>query len=193
MDFLITVVCIGVVYLFIKQYNQLQNLNQNIREARSNIQVVLKQKIEIVNQFTELVNQYDNYEKLTQLHITDSYKEMSERSAQAVTTIQQLANAYPELKANSQYSIFLEKISMNEVSLAERREAYNNVVKDYNSSISKIPMVFVASIIGFKTAPYFNTENEDVIDTFEGADPEAIKELALKGKKSLEDTFNKKK
>lgn len=193
MEFLITVVCIGVVYLFIKQYNQLQNLNQNIREARSNIQVVLKQKIEIVNQFTELVNQYDNYEKLTQLHITDSYKEMSERSAQAVTTIQQLANAYPELKANSQYSIFLEKISMNEVSLAERREAYNNVVKNYNSSISKIPMVFVASIIGFKAAPYFNTENEGVIDTFEGADPEAIKELALKGKKSLEDTFNKKK
>lgn len=193
MDFFITVICIGLIYFFIKQYNQLQNLNQNIREAGSNIQVVLKQKIEIVNQFTNLVKQYDNYEQLTQLHITDSYKEMSERSAQAVTTIQQLANAYPELKANSQYAIFLEKISMNEVSLAERRETYNSVVKSYNSSIAQIPMVFVASVLGFKAAPYFDTEHEDVIDNFAGANPEAIKELALKGKKSLEDTFNKKK
>lgn len=193
MEFLLTVIGIVLVYFFIKQYNVIQHLTQNIRESQSNIQVILKQKVEIINQFTELVNEYNDYETLTQLQVSDNYKKMSEQSAAAVTTIQQLASTYPELKSNSQYSIFLEKISMNEVNLTERREAYNKVVKIYNSSIAQIPMVFVASILGIKEAPYFTTDNEDAINTFQGANPEAIKELAMKGKKSLEDTFHKNK
>lgn len=190
MSFFIFVVCVVLVVLFVKQYNKLQRLNQNIKESRSNIKVVLKQKIEIINQFTKVVNQYDSHESITQLQISDNYKEMANQSAHAVTTIQQLANTYPELKANSQYSKFLDNISMNETALTNRRETYNNVVKIYNSSIAQIPMVFVASIIGFKEAPYFDAENENAIDDFQGADTEAIKDLAIKGKKSLENTIS---
>ena len=39
----------------------------------------------------------------------------------------------------------------------------------------QIPMVFVAAMLGFKQAPFFDPKNEAALAEFSGADPEAIK------------------
>lgn len=192
MEFLLFVVIIGLGFFFVKKYNYLQVLSQKIKEARSNIYVVFKQKVAIVNKFSEVVNQYSDYEKVTHLTASENYTDMARKTAQAVNSIHALANMYPELKADRQYAIFLDNISKNEVQLAERRERYNSVVNHYNSEIAKIPMVFVASVLGFKEAPYFDTENESAIDSFSGANTEAIKELALKGTEQIKEKFTQK-
>ncbi|WP_238390161.1 LemA family protein [Veillonella sp. R32] len=187
MSFLLTVILIVLIVFFIKKYNRLQNLNQEIKEARSNIKVVVERKVAIVNQFTELVNSYGEYEKLMQLQVSGNYVEMAKASSEAVTSIQALANTYPELKANTNYNTFLQNIAQNESILTEKREAYNSVVKGYNSEIAQIPMVFVASVLGFKEAPYFDPNNETEFNSFSGANTEAIKELAIKGTEKLKD------
>ena len=102
-----------------------------------------------------------------------------------------LANQFPELKANTQYSKFLEAISENETFISNKRETYNFQVKEYNSEIAQIPMVFVASLLGFKQAPFFDPNNEEALAEFSGADPEAIKDLAIKGTDKLKDTTDK--
>ena len=52
-------------------------------------------------------------------------------------------------------------------------------------------MVFVASLLGFKQAPFFDPNNEEALAEFSGADPEAIKDLAMKGTDKLKDTTDK--
>lgn len=190
-----TLICILIVFLFyffIKQYNLLQKLTVEIKAARANVIVAYEKKVAIVNQFTGLVNdEYGDYEKLIQLNVSDNFIDMARETSKAVQNITALANQLPDLKANTQYGKFLEAISENEVFISNKRETYNFQVKEYNSAIAQIPMVFVASLLGFKQAPFFDSNNEEALAEFSGADPEAIKDLAIKGTDKLKDTTNK--
>lgn len=189
-----TLICILIVFLFyffIKQYNLLQKLTVEIKAARANVIVAYEKKVAIVNQFTGLVNEYGDYEKLIQLNVSDNFIDMARETSKAVQNITALANQLPDLKANTQYGKFLEAISENEVFISNKRETYNFQVKEYNSAIAQIPMVFVASLLGFKQAPFFDSNNEAALAEFSGADPEAIKDLAIKGTDKLKDTTNK--
>ena len=185
---LIFFIIIFLIFFFVKQYNLLQKLTVEIKEARANIVVAYEKKVAIVNQFTSIVN---DYEKLIQLKVSDNFVDMARETAKAVQNITALANQFPELKANTQYSKFLEAISENETFISNKRETYNFQVKEYNSEIAQIPMVFVASLLGFKQAPFFDPNNEEALSEFSGADPEAIKELAMKGTDKLKDTTDK--
>lgn len=189
-----TLICLLIVFLFyffIKQYNLLQKLTVEIKAARANVIVAYEKKVAIVNQFTGLVNEYGDYEKLIQLNVSDNFIDMARETSKAVQNITALANQFPDLKANTQYGKFLEAISENEVFISNKRETYNFQVKEYNSAIAQIPMVFVASLLGFKQAPFFDSNNEEALAEFSGADPEAIKDLAIKGTDKLKDTTNK--
>ena len=189
-----TLICILIVFLFyffIKQYNLLQKLTVEIKAARANVIVAYEKKVAIVNQFTGLVNEYGDYEKLIQLNVSDNFIDMARETSKAVQNITALANQLPDLKANTQYGKFLEAISENEVFISNKRETYNFQVKEYNSAIAQIPMVFVASLLGFKQAPFFDSNNEEALAEFSGADPEAIEDLAIKGTDKLKDTTNK--
>ena len=189
-----TLICLLIVFLFyffIKQYNLLQKLTIEIKAARANVIVAYEKKVAIVNQFTGLVNEYGDYEKLIQLNVSDNFIDMARETSKAVQNITALANQLPDLKANTQYGKFLEAISENEVFISNKRETYNFQVKEYNSAIAQIPMVFVASLLGFKQAPFFDSNNEAALAEFSGADSEAIKDLAIKGTDKLKDTTNK--
>lgn len=189
-----TLICLLIVFLFyffIKQYNLLQKLTVEIKAACANVIVAYEKKVAIVNQFTGLVNEYGDYEKLIQLNVSDNFIDMARETSKAVQNITALANQFPDLKANTQYGKFLEAISENEVFISNKRETYNFQVKEYNSAIAQIPMVFVASLLGFKQAPFFDSNNEAALAEFSGADPEAIKDLAIKGTDKLKDTTNK--
>ena len=189
-----TLICLLIVFLFyffIKQYNLLQKLTVEIKAARANVIVAYEKKVAIVNQFTGLVNEYGDYEKLIQLNVSDNFIDMARETSKAVQNITALANQLPDLKAHTQYGKFLEAISENEVFISNKRETYNFQVKEYNSAIAQIPMVFVASLLGFKQAPFFDSNNEAALAEFSGADPEAIKDLAIKGTDKLKDTTNK--
>lgn len=124
--------------------------------------------------------------------MSDNFLEMARATAKAVQNITALANQFPELKADSQYGKFLEAISANETFISNKREIYNFQVKEYNSAIAQIPMVFVAAMLGFKQAPFFDPKNEEALAAFSGAEPEAIKNLAKEGTDKLRDTFDKK-
>lgn len=189
-----TLICLLIVFLFyffIKQYNLLQKLTVEIKAARANVIVAYEKKVAIVNQFTGLVNEYGDYEKLIQLNVSDNFIDMARETSKAVQNITALANQLPDLKANTQYGKFLEAISENEVFISNKRETYNFQVKEYNSAIAQILMVFVASLLGFKQAPFFDSNNEAALAEFSGADPEAIKDLAIKGTDKLKNTTNK--
>ncbi|MDU4443998.1 MAG: LemA family protein [Veillonella sp.] len=172
MSSLIFLLILALVIFFIKQYNTLQKLTVEIKEARANIIVAYEKKVAIINQYSGLVDEYGDYEKSIQLKVSDNFLEMARATAKAVQNITALANQFPELKADSQYGKFLEAISENETFISNKREIYNFQVKEYNSAIAQIPMVFVAAMLGFKQAPFFDPKNEEALAAFSGAPAE---------------------
>ncbi|MFQ6820371.1 MAG: hypothetical protein ACLRS3_02290 [Veillonella parvula] len=55
---------------------------------------LLREKVAIVNQFTGLVNEYGDYEKLIQLKVSDNFVEMARETSKAVQNITALANQF---------------------------------------------------------------------------------------------------
>ena len=134
MSSLIFLLILALVIFFIKQYNTLQKLTVEIKEARANIIVAYEKKVAIINQYSGLVDEYGDYEKSIQLKVSDNFLEMARATAKAVQNITALANQFPELKADSQYGKFLEAISANETFIPDKREIYNFQVKPEQSN-----------------------------------------------------------
>ena len=138
-------------------YNGIQELLQGVHEAKSNIAVILNQKVEIINKFYAVVSQYDGYEKNIQLQVSGDYTQSAKEASKAVAYIHGVAMAYPELKADKNYKMFLDQITSNERALTERREIFNNIVKSYNVYITKLPICFLAKALGYTTKEYFES------------------------------------
>ena len=95
------------------------------------------------------------------------------------------------MKAHTQYAEFQEYLRENDILISNKREVYNYQVKQYNSTLAQIPMVFAASLLGFKEAPFFEPNREGAFSEFSGADSKAIKDLAKKGCNKLKETTEK--
>lgn len=188
---LLFLLIVFLIYLFIKQYNLLQNLSGEIRETRTNIMAFYEKKVFIINEFINFVNELDGYEKLTPLKLSNTFVEMARETSKAVENITALVNQFPDLKAHTQYAEFQESLRENDILISNKREVYNYQVKQYNSTLAQIPMVFAASLLGFKEAPFFEPNREGTFSEFLGADSKAIKDLAKKGCDKLKETTEK--
>ena len=179
---LLFLLIVFLIYLFIKQYNLLQNFSGEIRETRTNIMAFYEKKVSIINEFINLINELDGYEKLTPLKLSNTFVEMARETSKAVENITALVNQFPE---------FQESLRENDILISNKSEVYNYQVKQYNSTLAQIPMVFAASLLGFKEASFFEPNREGAFSEFSGADSKAIKDLAKKGCDKLKETTEK--
>lgn len=139
-------------------YNHIQRLIQDVEQTRSNIAIVLEKKVEIINQFSVVVGRYDGHEKNIQLQVSNNYMQSAKEASKALAYIHGVAMAYPKLKSDNNYSIFLENISENEHALVEHKEAYNTTVKTYNTYISQLPVCFFAMLLHYKKEEYYSAQ-----------------------------------
>ncbi|TSE19277.1 LemA family protein [Tepidimonas alkaliphilus] len=166
---LLLLAALALLIKVVLDYNTLRRMSEAISEAWSNIQVALRKQISLVNQLIEVVRQYQEAEKLVMLQVTESDRTMAEMSSLHQQTglilaaASNLAQRYPDLKANQQYQRLIDSIQECETELTQRRHAYNANVKDYNTKRSALPTVFWASALGFREAPYLSFDGQNVV------------------------------
>lgn len=158
---------LGVLALM--SYNKLQRLAQEVREKASNVQVAVSKKIQLVNQLIDVVRGFQQAEQFTQLKISqdNTAQAMSgayQQSGAVLTSLQAVADRFPELKASEQYHRLIDSIQACEKDIESRRNQFNAAVKLYNSERSAIPTVFVARLIGFSEAPYLEFDTSGAPD-----------------------------
>ena len=160
-----------VVVFAVFGYNTLRKFSENIREAWSNIGVVGKKQVSLINQLIDVVKGYQESEKLVMLKVSEDVStanavaSLQQQSGLVMTSVSSLAQKFPELKANEQYTRLIDSIQKCEEQLESARQAYNAKVKIYNTQRSSIPHVFYASILTFHKAPYLEFQgNEQVTD-----------------------------
>ena len=89
----------------------------------------------------------------------DEKVKTNQKLSQSVTKIMALAEAYPELKADTEYLNLQSELSIVEDQLKNAREIYNHVANNYNTAIEVVPSNIVAAIFGFKKAELFKLED----------------------------------
>lgn len=71
-----------------------------------------------------------------------------------------VAEAYPDLKANTNFIQLQEELAKTEDKIAFSRQFYNDVVMEYNNAVAMFPTNIIASMFGFKAETFFRAEEE---------------------------------
>jgi LemA protein len=70
-----------------------------------------------------------------------------------------VAEAYPQLKADQQFTRLMDELSGTENRIAVARGDYNSAAQEYNTYIRQFPQALTAKFTGAKARNYFNVTN----------------------------------
>ena len=166
-------VLVGLVLYGVGIYNGLIRLKHNIDQAWANIDVLLKQRSDELPKLVETVKGYMGHEKEVLTRVTEaraallgakSVGEQSQADSALRGALGQLfavAEAYPELKADSSFNQLQARISEVEEQIADRREFYNASVNSFNIRIEQIPDVLIAGMMQLAPRELFEASEDD--------------------------------
>lgn len=149
------VVCVGLLTFCSVQStnNNAISMEENVKTAYSDIEVQEKRRMDLIYNLVDCVKSYSEYESNT---IRDVIDARSSNSADATinevtTMISAVAENYPELKANENYSQLMTELATTENLIAQHRSNYNQQIKQYNRYVKKFPNKMFLSWLGYET------------------------------------------
>ena len=170
----IAVVIVVIISTIAGIYNSLVQLDERVNEAWSDITVQLKYRADLFPNVVETVKGYAKHEKETFQMVTEArtaamgaktVKQAAEAEKEmqgALGRIFAIAEAYPELKANSNFVKLQEQLQDVEDKIQAARRFYNAGAKDLNTKIKTFPTNIINNMIGhFKKRDYFEVADSE--------------------------------
>jgi len=155
-------------------FNKLIARRNQVENTYSSIDVIFKQRHDLIPNLIASTKAYMQHERDTLEHITKLREEaetydltddekihLEGQLSGAIRSIVMKAEAYPDLKASANF-VQLQK-SLNEVEerLSAARRAYNSSVTMYNNDLEQFPSNMVAAMMGLRQKEWFEaTEME---------------------------------
>lgn len=166
----LVIVIAVLLVIFIAIYNKLVQLNIRTDEAWSDISVQLKRRYDLIPNLIETVKGYAKHEKGVFDDVTKARSEalsakgiVNKGKAEnqlegALKSIFAVAEAYPDLKANANFSQLQADLTDTEDKIQASRRFYNANVRDLNIAIKTFPTSIVAGMFRFKARELFELE-----------------------------------
>ncbi len=173
LGFVVLVFAFLVVFYLFSIYNGLIQLRNNIDKAWSNIDVLLKQRSDLVPNLVETVKGYAKHEKGIFENVAEMRSAMMQAQGpaakakandmltSALRSIFAVAENYPKLEASNNFLELQKQLAAIENQIADRREFYNDSVMLYNTRIKVLPDTIAARIMGYKDKEYFKATEEE--------------------------------
>jgi LemA protein len=163
---------LGFIVLFaaVSTYNGLVGLKNQVDRAWANIDVVLKERFDLIPRLISVCEQYVKYERGTLDHVmqarsaygsavnVDDKIKAATAVGQTVRGLLALGEAYPNLKSSDQFVEMEKTLRDLEKQIADRREMYNESVTNFNTRCQIFPDVFFAQMLGYKTVALYKVE-----------------------------------
>ena len=165
-------VCLLLVLLVVwgvVTYNKLVRQRNQVDAAWAQIDVQLKRRYDLIPNLVETVKGYAAHERGTLDAVVQarnsavgnaganpaSRAETENMLTQTLGRLFALAEAYPNLKANENFSALQGELANTEDKIAYARQFYNSSVQTYNTSTQSIPTNIIAGVGGFKQKDLF--------------------------------------
>lgn len=160
-------------------YNSLVDIKHTVSQAWSNIDVLLKQRHDELPKLVETCKQYMKFEQETLNRVMEARsgiakaREASNMPALGAAEgllraglgqLYAVAEAYPELRSSEKFQHLQTRITNLENSIADRREYYNEVVKNNNIRIEQFPEIVIARWFGFRERALLEFAETDTHD-----------------------------
>ena len=167
------ILALVAVYLVVI-YNGLVKARQMAEEAWSGIDVQLKRRADLIPNLIEAVKGYAAHEKGTFEEVVRLRNQAQAVPAgdvagraqaegmlsQALGKLFALAEAYPDLKANQNFSELQASLETIESEVQMSRRYYNGAARELNVKVETFPNNLVAGQFGFSKREYFEITNE---------------------------------
>ncbi len=163
-------VVVVVVLWVVFAYNRLVALTNRSAEGWSDIDVQLKRRYDLIPNLVEAVRGYMKHEAGTLEKVTDARtKAMGAQSVGdhaaaeniltgALKSLFAVSEAYPDLKASSNFVELQRELSDTENKIQAARRFYNSVVIDLQNALEQFPTNLIGNMFGFKTRDFFQLD-----------------------------------
>jgi LemA protein len=183
--FSLPLIILGVAILLffwgIGIYNRFVRLVQQAEEAWSAIDIQLKLRYDLIPNVIETVKGYASHERetldaviqaraqATKVHVDpknitpETLAAMAgaeQGLSQALGKLMVIAEAYPDLKANTNFLDLQRELSDVENKIQAARRFYNGNVKDLMIALQQFPSNIIGKMFGFSGREYFELEND---------------------------------
>ena len=173
MGWIILAIVVIIAIVLIVIYNQLVTLRQRVQNAWSQIDVQLQRRFDLIPNLVETVKGYMAHEadvltKVTDLRSSwadaktlDEKAKLDNELSDTLKTIMAVAENYPDLKANQNFSELQTELTNTENKISYSRQFYNDTVTRYNTKLEVFPSNIVASMFHFTAEQLFEVDNQE--------------------------------
>ncbi|MRX81811.1 LemA family protein [Eggerthella guodeyinii] len=165
---IILVIVVVLVVAVIGLYNNLVKLRNMVDNAWAQIDVQLQRRLDLIPNLVETVKGYAAHESGTLEEVTKARTAVmnaptpeGKMQADGILTgalknLFAVAEAYPDLKANTNFQQLQAELSNTEDKISYMRQSFNDTVMKYNTAIQTFPAVLIAGMMGFKERDSFD-------------------------------------
>lgn len=168
---IILAIVVIIIIAIIAIYNSLVTMRQRVKNAWSQIDVQLQRRFDLIPNLVETVKGYMEHEadvltKVTDLRSSwanaksvDEKAKLDNQLSESLKTIMAVAENYPDLKANQNFSELQTELTNTENKISYSRQFYNDTVTRYNTKLEMFPSNVIASVFNFKAEELFEVAN----------------------------------
>lgn len=171
-------IILGVILLvafivYFSLYNGLAAVRNHCEEAWANIDTELKRRHDLIPNLVSTVKGYATHERdlLTEVtQLREASRKAPQGTAQQAQTEEKLASAlqslmvrleaYPDLKASSNFSELQKELANTEDRIQAALRFYNGNVRENNNKVDLFPSNIVANLHGFGKREYFEIQGQ---------------------------------
>ena len=169
----IVLAVVGLIVLWaIFSYNRLVSLREQVRAGWAQIDVLLKRRHDLIPNLVETVKGYAAHERDTHERVVNArnaavaargsggpVSQAEGALSGALRQLFALAEAYPDLKANTNFAELQRELANTENQISHQRQQYNATVAAYNTSMLSFPNNLIAGPFGFTAQPFFEIQD----------------------------------
>jgi len=176
-------VVLGILLLLVLMggcsYNGMNSMRGDVDEKWANVQSSYQRRADLIPNLVNTVKGVADFEKTTLTQVIEAranatkmtvnandltpeklqqFQQSQGQLSQALGRLMVVAEQYPQLKANQNFTQLQDQLEGTENRIKVARDEYNAVVKTYNVKITSFPQTMYAGIFGFQKKPWFEAD-----------------------------------
>ncbi|PIQ35462.1 MAG: LemA family protein [Bacteroidetes bacterium CG18_big_fil_WC_8_21_14_2_50_41_14] len=181
---IILIVILGAILMFIfmgyswykSTYNSMVSQSEVVDAQWAQVENVYQRRADLIPNLVEVVKGYASHEKETLEGVINArakatsvnieannlspqsfanFQQAQEGLTQALSKLMVVVERYPDLKANQNFLELQAQLEGTENRITVERQKFNNVTKEFNTTIKLFPNNLFAGMFGFSPKPYF--------------------------------------